>query len=87
MSQNKASISQATSYQEIGEYWDTHDLNEVWEQTEQAAFEVEIESEQVYYRLDRKLSDQIATLAHARGISSETLLNLWVQEKLQHHAA
>ena len=89
MSQNKTSISQATSYQEIGEYWDSHDLTEVWEQTEPAEFEVEIESEQVYYRLDRKLSDQIITLAHARGISSETLLNLWIQEKLQQsvHAA
>jgi hypothetical protein len=34
MSKNKTSISLATSYQEIGEYWDSHDLAEVWEQTE-----------------------------------------------------
>ena len=83
MSENKTSISQATSYQEIGGYWDTHDLAEVWEQTEPAEFEVEIQSEQVYCRLDRELSSQIVTLAHNRGISAETLLNLWIQEKLQ----
>ena len=83
MSENKTSISQATSYQEIGEYWDTHDLAEVWEQTEPAEFEVDIQSEQVYYRLDRDLSSQIISLAHIRGISAKTLLNLWIQEKLQ----
>jgi hypothetical protein len=26
MSANKSSISQAASYQEIGEFWDTHDV-------------------------------------------------------------
>lgn len=83
MDENKTSISQATSYQEIGEYWDTHDLTEVWEQTGPAEFEVDIQSEQVYYRLDRELFSQIVTLAHTRGISAETLLNLWIQEKLQ----
>ena len=71
------------AYQEIGEYWDRHDLTEVWEQTEPAEFEVDIQSEQVYYRLDRELSSQIVILAHTCGISAETLLNLWIQEKLQ----
>ena len=83
MHENKTSVSRATSYQEIGEYWDTHDLAEVWEQTEPAEFEVDIRSEQVYYRLDRELSSQIVTLAHTRGVSAETLLNLWIQEKLE----
>jgi predicted HicB family RNase H-like nuclease len=82
MNESKTSISQATSYQEIGEYWDTHDLAEIWEQTEPAEFEVDIQSEQVYYRLDRELSSRVVTLAHNRGISAETLLNLWIQEKL-----
>ena len=83
MSENKSSISHATSYQEIGEYWDTHDLAEVWEQTKPADFEVDLQSEQIYYRIDRELASQVIALAQARGISAETLLNLWVQEKLQ----
>lgn len=83
MNENKTSISNATSYQEIGEYWDTHDLSEVWEQTEPVEFEVDIQSEQIYYRVDRELSSQVVILARTRGISAETLLNLWVQEKLE----
>lgn len=44
MSQQKTLISQAESYQEMGEYWDAHSLDEIWEQTEPAEFEVDITS-------------------------------------------
>lgn len=52
MSEDKTSISKASSYQKIGEFWSKHDLAEFWEQTEPAEFEVEIESEKRYYALD-----------------------------------
>ena len=32
------------SYAEIGQYWDEHDLGEVWDRTEPADFEVELKS-------------------------------------------
>ena len=40
MGRNKSSISKAQSYKEIGEFWDSHDLTEHWEQTEPVGFEV-----------------------------------------------
>jgi hypothetical protein len=40
MNDAKKSISQGQSYQEIGEYWDNHDLSEVWDQTAPADFVV-----------------------------------------------
>ena len=45
MNENKTSISKANSYQEIGEYWDRHDLGELWDKTQPASFEVDIQSE------------------------------------------
>ena len=42
MSADRSSISQARSYQEMGAFWDTHDLTQFWEQTEPAEFEVDI---------------------------------------------
>ncbi len=42
MSESKSSISQAQSYRGIGEFWDTHDLADYWEQTESVEFEVDI---------------------------------------------
>jgi len=83
MKRNKSSISKTHSYKEIGEFWDSHDLSEYWNLTRPAKFEVNIQSEITYYPLDISLSTKIRSLAKRRGISPETLLNLWVQEKLR----
>jgi len=82
MSKSKSSISKAQSYQAIGEFWDTHDLTKVWKQTKPAKFKVDIQSEVVYFPLEGTLSARVAEAARQRGVSPETLLNLWVQEKL-----
>jgi DNA-binding SARP family transcriptional activator len=49
MNEDKTTISQAQSYQAIGEFWDTHDLGEFWEQTAPAEFDVDIRSETTYF--------------------------------------
>jgi hypothetical protein len=87
MDENKSSISQAQSYKEIGEFWDTHDLADYWDQTEPVEFEIDIQSEVRYYPLESTLAASIAEIAWQRGVSVETLLNLWVQEKLQEQTA
>ena len=87
MSESRSTISQAKSYKEIGEFWDTHDLADYWDQTEAVEFEVDIQSETTYYALDRQLSQKLTRVAKERGVSAETLLNMWVQEKLLERAA
>jgi len=83
MKKNKTSISKKSSYQEIGEFWDTHDLSEFWEQTKSVKFEVDIQIQRIYYPVDSKLSESILELARKRGISAETLINLWLSEKIE----
>jgi metal-dependent HD superfamily phosphatase/phosphodiesterase len=82
MSEGRSSISQAKSYREIAEFWDTHDLADYWDQTEPVEFEVEIQSEATYYALERQLSHKLTRAADERGVSAGTLLNIWIQEKL-----
>jgi hypothetical protein len=82
MNESKSTISQASSYKEIGDFWDTHDLADYWDQTKPVDFAVDIESEVTYYALDKELSQMLSEVAEERGISAGTLLNLWVQEKL-----
>lgn len=79
----KSSLSKAISYKDIGEFWDSHDLSEFWDRGKEVEGEVTIESEVTYYALDRQLSQEIQSTARRRGISADTLVNLWVQEKLQ----
>lgn len=87
MEKHKSSVSEATSYNEIGEFWDTNDLSDFWDRTREASFEVDVESEVTYYAVDRMLSDKIQAIAQKRGVTADTLLNLWVQEKLQEQRA
>ncbi len=78
----KSSISRARSYKEIGEFWDTHDLSEYWDQTKPVEFEVDIQSEATYYPVETTLSAKLSRIAKRRGVSAETLLNLWLREKV-----
>ncbi|MBM3120394.1 MAG: hypothetical protein FJ006_12785, partial [Chloroflexi bacterium] len=48
MHDGRSSISKARSYKEIGEFWDTHDLADYWEQTHPVEFELDIQSEVTY---------------------------------------
>jgi hypothetical protein len=66
----------------MGTFWDTHDLSDVWDKTKEVVFEIDIDSEVTYYAVDRMLSEKIQALAQMRGIAADTLINLWVQEKL-----
>jgi hypothetical protein len=83
MNKKRSSILKAKSYEEIGEFWDTHDLTESWDETASVEFEVDLQSEQTYYAVDNRLSAKIQAFAKKRGISPDTLLNLLLQEKLQ----
>lgn len=79
MARNKSSISKATTYKEIGEYWDSHDLPE---DSPEVDFTVELESNLHYFALDNTMSDEVRAVARRHGISAQTLINLWVKEKL-----
>jgi len=83
MKRNRSSLSRAISYKEIGEYWDVHDLSEFWEKTKRVKFDVQIESEIIYYPIEKSLSEKLQSFAKKQGISSDTLINLWIQQKLQ----
>ncbi len=81
--ENKSSISEVSSYQEMGEFWNEHSLTDYWDLTEPVEFEVSLESEEFYYKLDINLADKINLLAQQKGVSSEDLINSWIREKLQ----
>jgi CopG antitoxin of type II toxin-antitoxin system len=82
MKRTKSSISKATSYAEMGAYWDEHDLSDAWDSTSEAGFEFIAEPQITYFAIERDLSEKIRSLASSRGVSADTLLNMWVQEKL-----
>lgn len=82
MSESKSSLSNAQTYREIGEFWDHHDLGDFENQTQPAEFEVQLQSSTIYVPLEKSLAERLRSAAENHGVSTETLLNLWLQEKI-----
>ncbi len=78
----KASISQASSVEEIGEFWDTHSLADYWDETQEVEIEVRaLPRRRIVVAPD--LFEKLALQARIQGLSPETLANLWLAERLQ----
>ena len=78
----KSSISQATSYEEIGEFWDSHSAGDYLNETHNVDIEVRVKRRHRIV-LDPDIYSAVELEAHHRGVKPETLVNLWVSEKLQ----
>jgi hypothetical protein len=79
------SISQASSLEEIADFWDAHSLDDYWDQTQEVEFEVRAKRRR-RVTLDPDVYAQIEDRARVRGILPETLVNLWLSEKLRETA-
>jgi CopG antitoxin of type II toxin-antitoxin system len=76
------SISQARTLEEIGEFWDTHSLDDYWDQTHEVDFEVRARRKR-RVTIDPDVYTQLEAEARSRGVQTETLVNLWLIERLQ----
>ena len=83
MNRNRSSISKARSYAGIGEFWDEHDLSDFCGKTRRVRFDVVVEPEATYYPIEKELSEKIQSAARKQGMSSDTLVNLWLEQKIK----
>lgn len=79
---SQTSLSRVSTLEAIGEFWDTQSLDDYWEQTHAVEFEVRAHRRR-RITLDPEVYAQLEQQAHARGILPETLVNLWLKERLQ----
>ncbi|MGD9627655.1 MAG: hypothetical protein AB7V18_00225 [Pyrinomonadaceae bacterium] len=84
MNENKkqeSSVSKATSYEGIGEYWDAHSLEDHWDQTREAEFEVTAKRRH-RIAIAPEVYEQIEIEAQTRGVIPEHLANVLLSERL-----
>jgi len=81
-SASKTSISRARSVRRISEFWDTHSLADYWDQTHEVEFEVRAQRRR-RVTLDPEVFLKVEAQARKRGLLPETLVNLWLVERLQ----
>jgi hypothetical protein len=78
-------ISKAHTLEEIADFWDKHSLADYWDQTHEVEFELRA-TRRRRVTLDPDVYSWVEAQAHSRGISPETLVNLWLVERLQQAA-
>ena len=77
------SLSKASTIEEIAEFWDTHSVADYWDETHEVTIEVRA-TQRRRVTLDPDIYDQLEKQARTCGLLPETLVNLWLAEKLQH---
>ncbi len=72
----------------IAEFWNTHSLADYWDLTEPAEFEFDPQARRHYLvAVDPELLTRIRAVAQGKGLQTESLINLWLEQRLQEAAA
>jgi len=69
------------SLEEAAEFWDTHSIADYWDETSEVA-DAKINIIRRHVHIDAGLARKIHNVARQRGVSTETLVNLWLLEKI-----
>ena len=69
------------SLEDAGAFWDTHDSADYEEYISEAECVAEIKRRTYLVPVDSDLYRMVRIIAHQKGISPETLVNMWIQEK------
>lgn len=70
------------SIAEAGEFWDTHSLADYWDLTHEVEFEVDLGSSVHLVAVEKNLLERLVERARAQGLSAQTLVNLYLSERL-----
>lgn len=69
------------TFEEAAAFWDTHDLSDYWEASTPVELEVTAPRRQ-WVALASHLAAQASERARQEGVTVETLINLWIAERL-----
>ena len=73
----------SASIEENIAFWDTHSTADYEDETEEVSFDIDLREEIFTVALVPELVDLLESQAKARGVTTETLVNLWLAERLK----
>jgi hypothetical protein len=68
------------------EFFETHDLGGYLEQMPAVDFDVDIRKRTHLFAIDEELADKVTEIAQAKHVPSETLIEVWLREKVLEQA-
>jgi hypothetical protein len=63
-------------------FWDTHSTVDYEDAMEDVEAEIDLSASKTYFAIARNLVQPIREYARRQGVSPETLVNLWLKEKV-----
>jgi len=78
-----AKLPKFQSLDELVEFFDENDLGDYLDEMPEAHFEVDLQRRVFLTALEPELARKLIEYARKQGISSQTLINLWLSEKLE----
>ena len=80
-----AKIPQFASIEEESDFWDTHDSTDYLDDTEpvEVVFVDKRPKTQISLRLDPTIIEHLKQIATTKGMGYQTLLRMWVMERLK----
>lgn len=73
---------QFDNVEEAVEFWDTHSLADYEESWKDVQCEIDVKRRTYQISLDIGLYQKLRRAARKKGVSADTLVNLWLQEKV-----
>ncbi len=86
----KKRLPEFKTEEEAAEFWDTHSLADYWDQMEpvQVTFAPgALKLKQVCLRLSPPMIEQAKRIAASKGIRYQTLLRMWITERMKQEEA
>ena len=68
---------------EATDFWDKHDLSDYLDSTKEVNFDVDIQRRVFLTALEPQLAKRLTDIARKQGITTETLINVWLTEKME----
>lgn len=92
MTQQKSKIPTFKNRQELAQFWDTHDVADYVDELTPVNLTFDLgkpKEETVMFRLDTGVKQYLTHLARNKGLSTSSLLRMWIMEKFNqiNHAA
>ena len=67
---------------EASDFWDKHDITDYWDDTKEVKCRASFKKEPTYIALEESIAKKALAVAKEKRVSIETLVNLWLKEKL-----
>ena len=82
----KNRIPKFRTYEEETKFWDTHNVTDFTDETEDVDIIFELDkprNETLIVRLQKDFKDKLEKTARSKGLNVSTLARMWLTEKLQ----